>query len=726
MFRSFRAALPAFLALAALPLSAQTVQQARDAGVGSTVTLTGIATNGASLGGVRYIQDGTAGIAVFPGSGSQPGFAPDPGDEVTLTGTLTNYNGLLEVTPITSFTINSTGNALPTPPVVLPSGVSEANEARLVRVAGVHFITSGTFAVGTYTFSNGSQTADVYLRTGHPLVGTAIPVGAFDIVGIVSQYDPTAPYTAGYQLLPRDANDFLLNTDIQIVGPVVQANLTTQGFDLQWNTNIAGTSEVEYGLTPALGSIGGTATMATTHTATLAGLQPATFYYARAFSVNAQDTAFSPVALYSTMSTSSGTIRVYFTKSVDVSVSSGVDAVGLFNASDDTIKAYIDRAQSTLDIAMYNTSNTYLVNAVNAAVGRGVTVRWIAEGSNDNVGLDNLVSSVPVLYRTDGLGSGTHDKFMIVDAENAGNAWVMSGSPNWTNQSLFEDYNNLVFIQDQALARCYRLEFEEMWGGTGPQPVAANSRFGANKTDNTPHQFLIGGKRVESRFSPTDGVTARIGELLHAAQHKINLALYVFTYDDLADAVVTAHANGLVTRGDMEDVTGLGNEFNYLLSHGVEMYSHYNEPYLLHHKYAILDEGFAGDPLVITGSHNWTNSAETVNDENTLVIHDGTIANLYYQEWNARHNAVVGVGAIAAAPTLAAFPNPAHDALYLRTDVPYGAMVEITDPLGRRVERAAFISGEAVDISGLAAGAYVLVLRDATGVVRGSLRFAKE
>ena len=42
------------------------------------------------------------------------------------------------------------------------------------------------------------------------------------------------------------------------------------------------------------------------------------------------------------------------------------------------------------------------------------------------------------------------------------------------------------------------------------------------------------------------------------------------------------------------------------------------------------------DPLVITGSHNWSTAAETNNDENTIIIHDANIANQFYQEFYMR------------------------------------------------------------------------------------------
>ena len=57
----------------------------------------------------------------------------------------------------------------------------------------------------------------------------------------------------------------------------------------------------------------------------------------------------------------------------------------------------------------------------------------------------------------------------------------------------------------------------------------------------------------------------------------------------------------------------------------------------LHHKYAIADANIAGsNPVVLTGSHNWSNNAENNSDENTLIIYDGTIANIYLQEFEKR------------------------------------------------------------------------------------------
>ncbi|MCB0772692.1 MAG: T9SS type A sorting domain-containing protein, partial [Flavobacteriales bacterium] len=111
-------------------------------------------------------------------------------------------------------------------------------------------------------------------------------------------------------------------------------------------------------------------------------------------------------------------------------------------------------------------------------------------------------------------------------------------------------------------------------------------------------------------------------------------------------------------------------------------------PGLLHHKYAILDQGtLTTDPRVATGSHNWTASAETVNDENTLIIHDARVANLFFQEWSARHSDVAAIGEEAPAEALAAWPIPADRLLHLRPSGLGPALITVHDATGREVYR---------------------------------------
>ena len=87
---------------------------------------------------------------------------------------------------------------------------------------------------------------------------------------------------------------------------------------------------------------------------------------------------------------------------------------------------------------------------------------------------------------------------------------------------------------------------------------------------------------------------------------------------------------------------------------------------IMHHKFLVVDNfNSNSDPLVLTGSHNWSNSAETKNDENTLIVHDANIANQYFQAFADLYQQAggnmefLGVQASSANANLCSiYPNP--------------------------------------------------------------------
>ena len=81
--------------------SSQTIQQVRNMSVGATVTVRGVVSNGSELGAIRYLQDGTAGIACYGNNLS----SLTTGDSVTATGVLFDFSGLLEPVSYTHLTL---------------------------------------------------------------------------------------------------------------------------------------------------------------------------------------------------------------------------------------------------------------------------------------------------------------------------------------------------------------------------------------------------------------------------------------------------------------------------------------------------------------------------------------------------------------------------------------------------------------------------------------------
>ena len=439
--------------------------------------------------------------------------------------------------------------------------------------------------------------------------------------------------------------------------------MTTTSFTLSWTTDLASDGIVEYGLTEALGSTATGATGTADHSVDLTGLEAGQIYYARAISTLPDgESAASPIRPYATVSGSSGDIHVYFNGTVDASAATDEVAMSLGTDLNDTVAAWILSAQHTLDVAAYNLNDQTLIAAFNDATANGVEIRWIYEGQNANTGLGALDEVIPTHPRTDGEGSGMHNKFIIGDAEYTESAFVLTGSTNLTTGNLVQDLNNVIVFEDQSLARAYTIEFHEMWGSDGPTPDAANAKFGPDKSWNTPSNFLIGGSPVELYFSPSDGTTNAIRQEIEAADSEFEFALLAFTRDDLGDAIADLGESFFVNPiGAIEQVNTTGSEFDNLQNSGVQVYAHNVSPDL-HHKYAIVDHASPNfDPVVITGSHNWSSSAENVNDENTVIVHDARVANLYHQEFRGM---LIALGVIQsvedaeAKPQCLVYPEP--------------------------------------------------------------------
>ncbi len=635
-----------FLVLSSITMKAQmTISEARLVPIGTVVTVKGIVTNGTELGNIRYFQDETAGIAAYSSTLS----SVLRGDSILVTGTLKNYNNLLEIDPVASFTVLSSNNPVPEPILITPSEVVEDLEAQLISIENATILgASGNFTGNTnYTISSGGETTIIRVGNGNPLVGTLIPSNPFTLTAIVSQYSTSSP-TTGYQLLPRDANDIIPDEGIAITSPLKADVIETNLLQLSWQTDSLGSAEYFYGLTPALelGHIN-TGITGTSHQISI-NCEPASLVYVNAFSVDGNDTAFTGTKVFVSKSLSSGEIIVYFNQAVDTSVSGGTHAISLINQFTDTIVAYINRAQETIDMMMYDNDCRAIIDALNAAHDRGVQIRFISDipgaSEPEDTVLVHLNPQIAFLAGND--ESIMHNKIMIFDRNDVQHCQVMVGSTNHTLANLNKDYNNMVIIQDQSLAKAYMLEFYEMWGSNTMTPNAALAKFGSQKADNTPHQLNIAGKRVELYFSPSDQTTSKINAAILSANHNVEFGVMAFTENVLGNAIKTVHNAGTDVRGIIDYVEFTGSEFQMLLSNNIAVLDYQNpdgsqwpEGATFHSKYVIVDYGFSeSNPLVVNGSHNWTATADSRNDENTLIIYDETIANLFHQEFTQSYN----------------------------------------------------------------------------------------
>jgi phosphatidylserine/phosphatidylglycerophosphate/cardiolipin synthase-like enzyme len=614
------------------------IATARQQAENSEVTVTGVVTNGDELGSpIRYIEDGTAGIAIYDPENTE---GVNRGDSITVTGILVDYNGLLEIQPVNNLINHGSGYSI-TPQLITPNEIGESTESELVTIEEVVFENAGQlFSVGIHNFSVGGQSGMIYVKANCDIENTLIPSCPVKMTAISSQYSFTG--FDGYQLLVRDENDFEFSGGICYNSPLIQSDITTSSFIVNFSTNYNALSELSYGLTTdlELGVVYSDSFAVQNHAISLDNLEAGSIYYVQSLAHEGSDSAYSAVYAFATQSTSSGEIRVCFNNPVDTTVATIENAQfsGVF--TNDSIKAYIDKADSTLDIAVYNHSDNMITNAINDAYERGVRVRYITCESTTTAALGSLNSNIPWIERPEGMGI-MHNKFIVIDADVADSAWVLSGSTNWTSSQIFDDPNHIIMVQDQSVARTYELEFNEMWGSDGDEPNYENAKFGSNKTNNTPHHFIVNGNDFEVYFSPTDNTTLYISNALKSADDEIDFALLVFTNNQLGTTIAEEYESGVEVNGIIEQINTEGSEYEFLLEEGVNVISHQGFGDSFHHKYCIVDHANTdSDPLVITGSHNWSGAAETNNDENTMIIHDANIANQFFQEFNERMNEI--------------------------------------------------------------------------------------
>jgi len=691
---------------------------------GDLVTIRGIVTVANQFGSPSYIQDNSAGISIF---GSVLSDVVEIGDEILVSGTITQFNGLNQLEYPILHSILSSGNEVD-PLITTPTQLShdglngvENYEGELVRVNGVLVrelngdpVTKWAYKNYMLTGINSSDTVQIRIDNNTNIIGSVAPAGRFDVIGVLSQYKPSLPYIGGYQLLPRILDDIIT------AGPVIEkfpeeVDLTPSSITLEWSTINPGTSRIRYGLTTnyELGVIEPDDDLRTLHNVTIDGLSTATIYNLQAFSVAGLDTSFSGNIISSTTSDypTTGEMEVYFNKNVNTSVSSGVNANQNADLSEIVIQK-INNAKRSIDVAIYSLSGNVGDNIADALINaknRGVKVRAIGEYDTRNTTSWTTLINSGIPYINDRFGSNDgsglhHNKFFIIDYRGGApdSVWVITGSWNPTDPGTNDDRQNLIELQDVALAGAYTVEFNEEWGSTNDIPDPQFSRFGSRKLNNTPHNFIIGDVKIQSYFSPSDGTTSRIAKTLSKAERSINGAILTFTRRDLADTVIAVKNRNRKARIILSNNTDTGTQYFYLESNGVDIRLKGFSNGLLHHKYAIVDaEPLGYTPYVITGSHNWSSSAENSNDENTLIIQDELVGNFYLQEFAARYYEAGGTDSINIVTTVENeieipdnyilyqnYPNPFNPVTTIKYSIPNAGKVEliIYNELGQKVD----------------------------------------
>ncbi len=294
----------------------------------------------------------------------------------------------------------------------------------------------------------------------------------------------------------------------------------------------------------------------------------------------------------------------------------------------------INNAQKTIDVTSFDLNLPSFVDALVSATQRGVQVRVVYDGKNGSQTLAAAQSptgqdfdaiaamqGAGIQLVNGGRSSGLmHDKMIIIDSRI-----LFMGSWNMSYNDTFRNNNNLLEITDPTLIANYQAKFDEL---------VAGGHFGTHATvgAQTP-QLTIDGVQVSNYFSPVDHVSDKLVALVNDAQHSVRFIIFTYTDKNLAAAMIGRFQAGVDVAGVIENRGASQGAFVPLFCAKVPVKLDGNK-YTMHHKVIVIDES-----IVVTGSFNFTKSADTENDDNVLVIYDPGVAKQYLDEFD-RVNAI--------------------------------------------------------------------------------------
>jgi phosphatidylserine/phosphatidylglycerophosphate/cardiolipin synthase-like enzyme len=315
------------------------------------------------------------------------------------------------------------------------------------------------------------------------------------------------------------------------------------------------------------------------------------------------------------------------------------------------LKEIADKPNLELHAALYELSDEELLDGL-AAIGKRAHI-VLANGSVKRRGEDE---NDEARKRLNDAGCVIHDRF-LAPAGLAHNKFVVigerddqsfkplktwTGSFNWTPTGICTQFNNGILIENDDLARHFEAQFNLLAeAGNGGTDDLINS-------NNHPKLGIgLGTATIDSWFSKVTGEIdiKTLVKLVKGAKQGIFFIMFQPGNEPVRTLLKMQKEKNLYVRGvathftstGLEDfkllkqdpeeffldsvqatgvdmsvgqwvVEGTANEFKNSIGHAIT-----------HSKVLVIDP-FSDDPIVVTGSHNFSKSASRDNDENFIVI----------------------------------------------------------------------------------------------------------
>jgi phosphatidylserine/phosphatidylglycerophosphate/cardiolipin synthase-like enzyme len=226
-----------------------------------------------------------------------------------------------------------------------------------------------------------------------------------------------------------------------------------------------------------------------------------------------------------------------------------------------------------------------------------------------------------------------HSKYVIRDGHSP-DAAVLMGSTNFTDDAWTKQDNNVLVFDSPQLCAYYENDFNELWA-RGDISNTGVGDFGTIAKD---------GLNADIAFSPGEGhrIDSEIANLIRGAHQTIHIASMLVTSDAILSALTTVLEAGRVrvtgiydgpemaaSAKQMAKSASSSTKLAQLKQVEKALVAKSSKPYtpngvhnFMHNKLVVADD------VVLTGSHNFSLSAET-NAENAVLVRDANLAALY-------------------------------------------------------------------------------------------------
>ncbi|MFA6269117.1 MAG: phospholipase D family protein [archaeon] len=130
---------------------------------------------------------------------------------------------------------------------------------------------------------------------------------------------------------------------------------------------------------------------------------------------------------------------------------------------------------------------------------------------------------------------------------------------------------------------------------------------------------------VEVFFCPQDECAQQLIKKIDSSNKSVYIAIYSFTHDEIATALIRAKERGVEVKVvfDYDQSTNTSSDDEKLMAAGIPIARRNGSGYM-HNKFTVIDGN-----VVATGSFNYSQNADTKNDENLVFIVSESIASKF-------------------------------------------------------------------------------------------------